>query len=80
MELCDRLGSEEGVKTGIRRWLSLLHANDGRDRQHLQRLQKNNESDSSARQLITQLTQTRHGAVAAYDALTLFTIMNQETK
>ncbi len=80
LELCDRLGSEEGVKTGIRRWLTLLHNYDGRAGQHLQRLLKNNKENSSASQLIAQLTQTHHGAVAAYDVLTLFTIMNQETK
>lgn len=80
VELCDLLGKEEGVKTGIRRWLTLLHAHDGRDGQHLQRLKGNNHNNKAASQLIDQLTLSRHGAVAAYDALTLFTIMNQETK
>lgn len=89
MELADELNKEEneGVRTGIRQWLTLLHDGNGRASQHLGRLiEINSEKDKSEKdkkvvdELIKPLTETKHGAVPALDCLTLYTIKNQTTK
>jgi hypothetical protein len=85
MKLCDRLNDSdcESVKTGIRRWLTLLHDNPGRQGQHLQRMLENNKKNDKAKRLIERLTTDHLGterAVPALDVLSLYTILNQVTK
>ena len=78
----------EGLKTGVRQWLSLMHENEEAAAQRLQRL----ESLTSNKKLLHNLTdavcrksknkpdeeeQTEH--YAAYDVLAYYTINNQET-
>lgn len=83
-KLVSEIDNYEGVKTGIRQWLTLLHAGNGRAPQHLDRLKKVNEErygkeKDAVKKLIEDLTEPKHGAVAAEDCLTLYTIKNQET-
>lgn len=92
LELCSMLNDAqlESIKTGIRRWLTLLHDNPGRQGQHLQRMKENyyNDKDKKknnekALKLIEALTKECRGserAVCAFDALSLYTILNQKTK
>ena len=78
----------EGLKTGVRQWVSLMHENEEAAAQRLQRL----ESLTSNKKLLHNLTdavcrksknrpgeeeQTEH--YAAYDVLAYYTINNQET-
>ncbi len=72
----------DGIKTGIRQWLTLMHENGGKAAQRLKRLLTMNESQ---RMLIEKLTDGRplekDGKVyPAYDVLALHTIINQQTK
>ncbi len=78
----------EGLKTGLRQWLTLMHENKAAAAQRLQRL----ESLTSNKELLLNLTtpatrthvnnagkeeQEQH--YAAYDALAYYTINNQQT-
>lgn len=69
------LGQEEGVKNGLRQWLSLMHDNMEMAQQHLQRLKDMNKVNNWSRGLIDELTypaERRDGcAYAAYDAMLL---------
>lgn len=80
MEWQDSLDNFEGVRTGLRQWLTLLHDGNGRDKQHLERLLEINQKDPGATKLIKDLTDERHEAVAAQDCLTLYTIKHQKTR
>lgn len=75
--MADKLDSFPGVRTGIRRWLSLLRADSAKAGQHLDRLREVNPS-APARGLIDALT--RGVSVPAYDCLALHTISSQDTK
>lgn len=77
---CEELSSLEGVRTGVRQWLTLLHDGNGSASQHLDRLKDINKKNPKALKLIEQLTTEHHGAVAAGDCLALYTVMNQKTK
>ena len=89
-DMVNELGKaeNEGLKTGVRQWLSLMHENEEAAAQRLQRL----ESLTSNKKLLHNLTdavcrksknkpdeeeQTEH--YAAYDVLAYYTINNQET-
>jgi hypothetical protein len=84
MEKTRKLDEQEGVRTGLRQWLTLLKEGSGRGAQHLKRLKKFNHDKKGAPELIDALTSIRHDkddrAVAAGDCLTLYTILYQETK
>ena len=72
----------EGIKTGIRQWLTLMHDDEGKATQRLKRLKDLNKNQKT---LIDKLTGGRFGedgkrVFLAYDVLTLHTIMNQQTK
>ena len=74
--------SAEGIRTGIRQWLTLLHDDDAKAQQRLKRLKTLNEKQLL---FINQLTQERSidngkKAYPAYDVLAFHTIMNQQTK
>ena len=89
-DMVNELGKaeNEGLKTGVRQWLSLMHENEETAAQRLQRL----ESLTSNKKLLHNLTdavcrksknkpdeeeQTEH--YAAYDVLAYYTINNQQT-
>ena len=78
----------EGLKTGVRQWLSLMHENEETAAQRLERL----KSLTNDKELLRNLTepiprtsinkageeeQTEH--YAAYDVLAYYTINNQQT-
>ena len=72
----------DGIKTGIRQWLTLMYENGGKAAQRLKRLLTMNESQ---RLLIEKLTDGRplekdRKVYPAYDVLALHTIINQQTK
>ncbi|GAB6975107.1 Cas10/Cmr2 second palm domain-containing protein [Prevotella falsenii] len=74
----------EGIRTGIRRWLTLMHEDEGKAEQRLKRLKTLNESKHK---LIEKLTYHRtvdgkekQKTFPAYDILAYHTIMNQQTK
>ena len=79
-ELCQQLAKadNQGIKTGIRRWLTSLHEGKGVALQMLDRLKEVHGN----KELINKLTNNRaqDDAVAAADTLSLFTIMNQKTR
>ena len=84
--LCQKLGEDknEGIKTGIRQWLTLMHEDEAKAIQRLKRLKTLNE-DKDAVSIIEALTNSRKGnekvqAYPAYDVLTYHTILNQQTK
>ena len=78
-KLCVEIGKADcqGVKTGIRRWLTALHEGQGNAKQMLDRI-KEVHGDKEA--LIDALTNECHEAVPAADALSLYTIINQKTR
>ena len=84
--LCKKLDEEknEGIKTGIRQWLTLMHDDEGKAYQRLKRLKTlNGDKDSTS--IIDALTEGREitkqeKAFSAYDVLTYHTILNQQTK
>lgn len=80
MDDCKVLATLEGVRTGLRQWLTLLHDGNGSASQHLGRLKDINKKDEIANSMIDRLTTNRHGAVAAGDCLALYTVMNQKTR
>ena len=72
----------DGIKTGIRQWLTLMYENGGKAAQRLKRLLTMKESQ---RLLIEKLTDGRplekdRKVYPAYDVLALHTIINQQTK
>ena len=72
----------DGIKTGIRQWLTLMYENGGKAAQRLKRLLTMNESQ---RLLIEKLTDGRplekdRKVYPAYDVLALHTIINQQTR
>lgn len=84
--LCKKLDEEknEGIKTGIRQWLTLMHDDEGKAYQRLKRLKTLNE-DKDSTSIIDALTEGREitkqeKAFSAYDVLTYHTILNQQTK
>ena len=84
--LCQKLGEDknEGIKTGIRQWLTLMHEDEAKAVQRLKRLKTLNE-DKDSISIIEALTNGRKGtenvqAFPAYDVLTYHTILNQKTK
>lgn len=84
--LCQKLGEDknEGIKTGIRQWLTLMHEDEAKAVQRLKRLKTLNE-DKDSISIIEALTNSRKGtenvqAFPAYDVLTYHTILNQKTK
>lgn len=86
MSLCKELDEEknEGIKTGIRQWLTLMHDDEGKAYQRLKRLKTLNE-DKDSTSIIDALTEGREitkqeKAFSAYDVLTYHTILNQQTK
>lgn len=83
--LVEKLDEREGVRSGIRQWLTLLHNGNGRAKQHLDRLF---EQHKESKKLIEDLTTPQCHApkdkpgdwtVPAQDALTLYTIKYQTT-
>lgn len=81
MEATEKLNGQEGVRTGLRQWLTLLKEGSGRSQQHLKRLRLINQDDPKAMPLIDKLSRLRHNnTIAAGDCLTLYTILFQETK
>lgn len=84
--LCQKLGEDknEGIKTGIRQWLTLMHEDEAKAVQRLKRLKTLNE-DKDSISIIEALTNCRKEtemvqAFPAYDVLTYHTILNQQTK
>lgn len=77
-ELCRKLDEvdNQGIKTGIRRWLTALHENNGDAKKLLDRMKDVHNNNK----LISSITDERHGAVPAADVLSLYTIMNQKTR
>ena len=89
---CDSLTSTEGdgVRSGLRQWLSLLHRGEGAASQHLERMRM--VYGAKGRAMVDQLTQStarrvssaadRSGvrAYPAYDVLSLYGILNLVTK
>ena len=81
--------SKEGnaVKSHLRQWMSLLHADENKAQQHLLRL-KSNISDKGLKQIVEQITTPRKEIsddkemrfFMVYDALAIHTINNQTTK
>lgn len=77
--------TDEGVRSGIRQWLSFLHEDTEKAEQRLKQLKRTHNTDEKF-QLIEALTSsvkktgTDVESFLAYDALALYTIMNQETK
>lgn len=74
--------SADGIKTGVRQWLTLMHENNEKAMQRLKRLKTLNEKQ---RELIDDLTKSRYldkkwNVYPAYDVLAFHTIMNQKTK
>jgi len=74
--------SADGIKTGVRQWLTLMHENNEKAEQRLKRLKTLNEMQ---RKLIDDLTKSREldkewNVYPAYDVLAFHTIMNQKTK
>ena len=82
IEATKKLNGQEGVRTGLRQWLTLPKEGSGRSQQHLKRLKQINQSDPvGAMPLIDKLSRLRHSnTIAAGDCLTLYTILFQETK
>ena len=92
METCDSLTSMEGdgVRSGLRQWLSLLHRGEGVAAQHLERMRM--VYGAKGRDIVDQLTRPtarrvssaagRSGvrAYPAYDVLSLYGILNLVTK
>ena len=75
-------GNAEGIKTGIRQWLTLMHEDEAKAQQRLKRLKALN---AGQHELIGKLTIGRSIgdnkiAYPAYDVLAFHTIMNQQTK
>ena len=84
--LCKKIGEDknEGIKTGIRQWLTLMHEDEAKAVQRLKRLKTLNE-DKDSISIIEALTNSRKEtekvqAFPAYDVLTYYTILNQQTK
>ena len=74
--------SADGIKTGVRQWLTLMHENNEKAMQRLKRMKTLNETQ---RELIDDLTKSRDldekwNVYPAYDVLAFHTIMNQKTK
>lgn len=71
-ERADRLDLFDGVKTGIRQWLTLLHDGNGRASQHLKRLKEINkdvkENGLKASDLIDDLTNELKREIRTYEA------------
>ena len=74
----------EGVKTGIRQWLTLMHEDEEKAAQRLKRLKTlNGNKDSMS--IVDALAKGRRlaenkMAFPAYDVLSFLTIKNQQTK
>ena len=78
----------EGLKTGVRQWLSLMHENEEAAAQRLQRLESLTSNKKLLHNLTTPATRThvnkegkeeQEQHYAAYDALAYYTINNQQT-
>ena len=78
----------EGLKTGVRQWLSLMHENEEAAAQRLQRLESLTSNKELLHNLTTPATRThvnnagkeeQEEHYAAYDALAYYTINNQQT-
>ena len=78
----------EGLKTGVRQWLSLMHENEAAAAQRLQRLESLTSNKELLHNLTTPATRThvnnagkeeQEQHYAAYDALAYYTINNQQT-
>ena len=78
----------EGLKTGVRQWLSLMHENEETAAQRLQRLESLTSNKKLLHNLTTPATRThvnkegkkeQEEHYAAYDALAYYTINNQQT-
>ena len=78
----------EGLKTGVRQWLSLMHENEEAAAQRLQRLESLTSNKKLLLNLTTPATRThvnnagkeeQEQHYAAYDALAYYTINNQQT-
>lgn len=71
-ERANRLDLFDGVKTGIRQWLTLLHDGNGRASQHLKRLKEINkdveENGLKASDLIDDLTTELKREIRSYEA------------
>lgn len=77
-DLCKELDNDQGVRSGIRQYLTVLHEGSGREVQQLERLKRNH---CGAKNLIENLTtKDSNGAILAQDCLSLYTISNQKTK
>lgn len=78
--ICQKLEdpANQGIKTGIRRWLTALHEGRGNAGQMLSRMKAIHDN----KELINTLTNQRHmdNAVAAADILSIYTIINQKTR
>ncbi|PXX16634.1 Cas10/Cmr2 second palm domain-containing protein [Hoylesella shahii] len=78
----------EGLKTGVRQWLSLMHENEEAAAQRLQRLESLTSNKKLLLNLTTPATRThvnnagkeeQEEHYAAYDVLAYYTINNQQT-
>ena len=78
----------EGLKTGVRQWLSLMHENEEAAAQRLQRLENLTSNKKLLHNLTTPATRThvnnagkeeQEEHYAAYDVLAYYTINNQQT-
>ena len=74
----------EGMKTGIRQWLTLMHEDEAKADQRLKRLKTLNGNKDSI-SIVDALTKGRkitenEMAFPAYDVLSYLTIKNQQTK
>ena len=89
-DMVNELGKaeNEGLKTGVRQWLSLMHENEEAAAQRLQRLESLTSNKKLLHNLTTPATRThvnnagkeeQEQHYAAYDALAYYTINNQKT-
>lgn len=68
----------EGVRSGLREYLTLLHEDYNKAQQRLDRLKYTNKSSIV---LIEELTtKSCYNAIMAYDCLAIYTILNQNTQ
>ena len=89
-DMVNELGKaeNEGLKAGVRQWLSLIHENEAAAAQRLQRLESLTSNKKLLHNLTTPATRThvnnagkeeQEQHYAAYDALAYYTINNQQT-
>lgn len=70
--------SKDGVRSGIRQWISLRLKDKNQAKQRKERMKVVFTKDNS--EIVDKLTDERDGNCIAYDVLAYHTIMNQKTK